>query len=97
MMTNAPLCPTCHAPLTREPLRNGRVGLTARMRETFDAYKLFQSKMGYTPTFGQMAFMLGQGSKSGVHRLVKALEARGWLQQRSGHAQSIVLREEALP
>lgn len=53
---------------------------------------------GNTPSFDEMRDALGLASKSGVHRLVTALEERGYLRRLPNRSRAIeVLAERHLP
>lgn len=95
--SNTICCPNCRHPLTTRAARNARLGLTAPMRNLLDVTDEFTAKMGHSPTYDQMAFMLGVKSKSNIHRLVKSLAERGWVTYRpqAGFARSIAVAEEA--
>ena len=43
------------------------------------------------PTFAEMAAYMGFPSKSGVHRLIAALEERGWIVRMPNRARAIAL------
>lgn len=49
-----------------------------------------QQDMGHTPSFEEMKDALGYFSKSNVHRLVRALEERGYVIRHPNRARSIV-------
>lgn len=74
-----------------------RLGLTAKQREllTFIERRLETSKV--PPSFEQMRVHLGLGSKSGVFRLVEALEERGHIVRKPNCAHSIALRRDDPP
>ncbi len=44
---------------------------------------------GYSPSFDEMKAALGLRSKSGIHRLISALEERGFLQRRHHRARAL--------
>src|SRR4051812_44706370 len=52
-------------------------GLTLRQRALLDFIRAQIIKTGMTPTYDEMADHLGLVSKSGINRLVVALEERG--------------------
>lgn len=46
---------------------------------------------GVSPTFDQMAAVMGLKSKSGIYRLLSSLQERGFIKRRHGIARSIVV------
>jgi len=64
-------------------------GLTPKEREllTFIATEI--ARWGVSPSYDKMRIALGLKSKSGIHRLVVALERRGHIERLSNHARSI--------
>lgn len=74
-----------------------RLGLTPKQREllTFIEQRLETSDV--SPSFEQMRKHLGLGSKSGVFRLVEALEARGHIVRKPNCPHSIALRRDEQP
>ena len=52
---------------------------------------------GVAPSFAEVATALGLKSRSGVHRIVQALIARGHLRQLPGRARSVALVDDRLP
>lgn len=71
------------------------VHLTARQRDLLDFIRSYQAEKGITPSFVEMRDALGLASKSGVHRLVDALEERGCLTRLPNRARAIELAPEA--
>lgn len=67
-------------------------GLTARQRECLTFVRSFIAENGHSPSFDQIMDALDLASKSSVHRLVSALEARGHINRQYGGARSISLR-----
>ena len=53
--------------------------LTKKQKELYDFLCDKIGKSGITPSFEEMKQHLGLGSKSGVHRLIEALDARGFI------------------
>ncbi|EJN04268.1 SOS response transcriptional repressor, RecA-mediated autopeptidase [Phyllobacterium sp. YR531] len=66
-------------------------GITPRQREYLDAFQSFVDTNKYSPSYDEMKVALGLSSKSGIARLVDALEERGYLCRRPGEARSIQL------
>jgi repressor LexA len=64
--------------------------LTLRMRQLVD-FLAAQSTTGIGPTFDEMAAALGLRSKSDIHRLLKALEQRGYIRRLPGKTRAIEL------
>jgi repressor LexA len=65
------------------------VGLTVKQAELLSFIR-YQQMHGKTPSFEEMRLAIGVASKSGIHRLVAALEERGYVQRLHGRARSIV-------
>jgi SOS-response transcriptional repressor LexA len=86
--------------LAREVARqiNGRPmggGLTARQRELLLFIRRHISETGIAPSFDQMKDELHLASKSGVHRMILALEDRGYITRLPNRARAIELRRQA--
>lgn len=69
--------------------------LTGRQRECFEFIREYILRHGNSPSFGEMQNALGISSKSSVHRLVHALEDRGYISIKPGLWRSISLRRHA--
>lgn len=66
------------------------IGLTPKQRELLDFVERFiAGNGGVAPTFAQMGAGMGIISKSGVHRLLTALEERGLIRRHKNRARSI--------
>lgn len=52
---------------------------------------------GFTPSYKELRDMLGLGSKSGVHRLITALEERGHISRLPNKARAIKILDYNLP
>lgn len=63
-------------------------GLTRKQGELLS----FLQSCPRTPSFEEMKIALGLKSKSGVHRLVGALEERGFIFRRHNRARAIIVR-----
>ena len=77
---------------------NGRPmggGLTKRQRDLLLFIRGYVSKTGYPPSYDEMKDALGLASKSGVHRMVLALEERGYIDRIPDRARAIQLRRVA--
>ncbi len=81
-MTSAPVI-QMHTPVIESPQ-----GLTGKQCELLSYLQSCQR----TPSFEEMKVALGLKSKSGVHRLVGALEERGFIFRRRNRARAIIVR-----
>lgn len=68
------------------------MGLTRRQRELLTYLRTRE----IAPSFSEMQGVLGLSSKSGVHRLIEALEERGYITRSPNRARSIELTPKAL-
>lgn len=66
------------------------IPLTAKQRQLLDYFRACDE----CPSFDQMKEALGLRSKSGVHRLVNALEERGYIKRIPNRARAIELVED---
>jgi repressor LexA len=73
--------------LERKPIG----GLTIRQRDVLDFIIDYLKKQGVPPVYDEIADGVGLGSKSGVNRILVALEKRGWIARMPGRARSIVV------
>ena len=72
--------------------------LTAKQNELLSYITVYQEGKGRSPSFDEMRQALALKSKSGVHRLVKALEERGYIRRIPNRARCLeVLDEPRLP
>lgn len=70
------------------------IPLTSKQKELLDYLRSCDT----CPSFHEMREALGLKSKSGVHRLITALEERGYIKRIPNHARCIELCDEpALP
>lgn len=74
------------------PILSG-FGLTAKQWELLDFIRAYQAENNISPSFDEMKDAVGLVSKSGVFRLVTALEERGHIMRIPNRARCIVLRE----
>lgn len=65
--------------------------MTRRQKELFDYICGYWAERGYAPSYEEMALAMGIVSKSGIHRMVKALTERGFVNSLPGKARSVVL------
>lgn len=70
------------------------MGLTPRQADCLRVIRERLAQSGVPPTYDEMCLTLGIASKSGVHRLVDALVARGHLRRIPNHARGLALAGE---
>lgn len=63
--------------------------LTRKQYELLQYINTYQVRQGYSPSYDEMREALALRSKSGVHRLIRALEERGAIRRRPHRARSI--------
>ncbi len=63
--------------------------LTRKQHELLTFIHTHLEQTGYSPSFDEMKTALGLRSKSGIHRLISALEERGFLQRRHHRARAL--------
>lgn len=51
--------------------------MTKRQAQLLELLKFYTSQHGHSPSYTEIALALGLSSKSGIHRLILALEAQG--------------------
>lgn len=72
--------------------------LTAKQRELLRYIRIHQENSGVTPSFEGMKEALALKSKSGVHRMIAALEERGFIRRIPNRARCIeIIAEPHLP
>lgn len=69
----------------------GGFGLTSKQAQLLDFIRDYRSENGFTPSYDEMREEMGLASKSGIHRLVTALEERGHVFRVPNLARCIVL------
>lgn len=75
----------------REKAVRRPMSLTAKMRDLYLYIKRYsEANEGVAPSFEEMMDHLGLASKSGVHRLVTALEERGFVRRMPHRARAII-------
>lgn len=80
------------AKVVRRPM-----SMTAAMRDLYDFIKTYsEANGGVAPSFDEMRAHAGLASKSGIHRLVTALEERGLIRRLPHRARAIVCVEQEL-
>ena len=65
--------------------------LTKRQKETLDYIRAYSAQNGIAPSFIEMMDATGQSSKSGVYRILIALEERGFIRRLRDRARAIEL------
>lgn len=73
------------------------MGLTHKQRELLDYIGSCMAQDGICPSYEEMMVALGLHSKSGVHRLINALEERGFIQRIPNRARCIEILETPRP
>lgn len=69
-------------------------GLTPRQRELLSFIRSYSAdRNGVSPTFDEMKDHLGLSSKSGISRMVAAMEERGAIRRLKNRARAIVVVE----
>ena len=63
--------------------------LTAKQRELLNFLTAYQADHDHAPSFDEMKDAIGLKSKSGIHRLVSALEERGHIKRLANRARAI--------
>ena len=63
--------------------------LTAKQRELLNFLQKYQAEFDHAPSFDEMKDAIGLKSKSGIHRLVSALEERGHIRRLANRARAI--------
>lgn len=70
---------------------NRSFGLTVQQRAMLSFIEAFSATRGIMPSYQEMADALGLRSKSGIHRLICALERKGHIKRQVASARSISL------
>lgn len=71
--------------------------LTAKQRELLNFLTLYQENNDHAPSFDEMKDAIGLKSKSGIHRLVSALEERGHIRRLANRARAIEIIQNPTP
>jgi repressor LexA len=72
--------------------------LTGKQRELLDFLTRYIAENHHSPSFDEMREAVGLASKSGIHRLVTALEERGYIHRLANRARAIeVIKTDSLP
>lgn len=72
-------------------------GLTGRMASLMACIEGYVEANGYGPSFDEMREAMGLRAKSGIHRMITALEERGYIQRLPHRARSIEVLKPSLP
>jgi repressor LexA len=73
-----------------------KMGMTRKQQELYDFIVAYiGANDGVAPSYEEMKNELGLASKSGVHRLMNALEERGMIQRLPYRARAIKIMDEA--
>ena len=70
--------------------------LTKKQKELLNYIQKYQTKSGVTPSYEEMKFALNLKSKSGIHRLVLALEERGFLKRLAHKARALEVIKDGI-
>ncbi len=70
--------------------------LTKKQKELLTYIQNFQSKSGVTPSYEEMKSALSLKSKSGIHRLVIALEERGFVKRLAHKARALEVIKDGI-
>lgn len=77
-------------------LKPTKLSVTPRQKEVLDFIAMYCDEQGgISPSFDEIKDYVGLRSKSGVHRIVMALEERGLIRRLENRARSIILTDEA--
>lgn len=82
------LCPNCGHIWERAKPKHG---LTAQQASCLEVIRIYLEAEGISPSYDDINEVLELKSKSGVHRLVLGLEARGHINRVPGRSRSISL------
>ena len=70
--------------------------LTKKQKELLNYIQNFQSKNGGTPSYEEMKSALNLKSKSGIHRLILALEERGFVKRLAHKARALEIIKDGI-
>lgn len=71
--------------------------MTPRMREVYDFVDAFIRQNGFSPSYEEIGEAVGVGSRSTIHRVIKALAERGHIRMLKGRSRSIEIVRPASP
>ena len=63
--------------------------LTKKQKELLDYITMVNKKFGISPSYDEMKDKLKLKSKSGIHRIISALEERGFIRKLANKARAI--------
>ena len=70
--------------------------LTKKQKELLNYIQKFQNKNGVTPSYEEMKSALNLKSKSGIHRLILALEERGFVKRLAHKARALEIIKDGI-
>ena len=70
--------------------------LTKKQKELLNYIQSFQNKNGVTPSYEEMKAALNLKSKSGIHRLIIALEERGFVKRLAHKARALEIIKDGI-
>ena len=70
--------------------------LTKKQKQLLNYISTFQSRNGVTPSYEEMKDALGLKSKSGIHRLILALEERGFVKRLAHKARALEIIKDGI-
>ena len=70
--------------------------LTKKQKQLLNYIQKFQSKNGVTPSYEEMKSALNLKSKSGIHRLILALEERGFVKRLAHKARALEIIKDGI-
>ena len=70
--------------------------LTKKQKQLLNYISTFQSRNGVTPSYEEMKDALALKSKSGIHRLILALEERGFLKRLAHKARALEIIKDGI-
>ena len=70
--------------------------LTKKQKELLSYIQNFQNKNGVTPSYEEMKSALDLKSKSGIHRLIIALEERGFVRRLAHKARALEIIKDGI-
>ncbi len=70
--------------------------LTKKQKELLNYIQKFQTKSGVTPSYEEMKSALNLKSKSGIHRLILALEERGFVKRLAHKARALEIIKDGI-
>jgi len=85
MEHRAEFCPTCMQPI------RAAVGLTRQQAALLLIIAAYIARDGIPPSFSEMKDALGLKGKSGIHRLIEALDQRGYITRAPHRARAVAL------